>query len=351
MTMAFIGPPVTPLDTRYGRVHLPIPAIPCTPPTQQLALFYATLQQQFQSEIQTWQKLLYGSLCKAFSTTTLYATLSAHHPVMIVSDASVQPDGQSGFAWVIANKATLLWQGTGLAPGPQEDMYSGCAEAFGIFAAILFLQYYLSYFPTLSQVNPITCYCDNLGAITTLTNMQTQTIVRPNDTTNDDWDIYIAIDAAAKQCQMVNFHYRHVKGHQDNDPQRQLTIPEQHNVDCDKLAKSYVCNHRIQSTTIPTPEFTAAQPQLRIDGRTVCRRVMNALRQAAAAPAYWDYLRKRFTWSQSDLSHIQWHTFQAALRTFPCNDQRQLVLFTHDKLPLRTSKFHPHLGSPLCPSC
>jgi len=27
------------------------------------------------------------------------------------------------------------------------------------------------------------------------------------------------------------------------------------------------------------------------------------------------------------------------------------VLFIHDKLPLRTSKFHPHLGSPLCPSC
>jgi len=79
--------------------------------------------------------------------------------------------------------------------------------------------------------------------------------------------------------------------------------------------------------------------------------VLSALRQAAAAPAYWDYLCKRFTWLQSDLNNIQWHTFQDAPRTFPCNDQCRIVLFTHDKLPLRTSKFHPHVGSTLCPSC
>jgi len=41
----------------------------------------------------------------------------------------------------------------------------------------------------------------------------------------------------------------------------------------------------------------------------------------------------------------------AALHSFPLNDQRRLRLFIHDKLPLRSSKFHPHMGSKLCPSC
>jgi len=32
-------------------------------------------------------------------------------------------------------------------------------------------------------------------------------------------------------------------------------------------------------------------------------------------------------------------------------DQRRLILFIHEKLPLRASKAHPHHGSKLCPSC
>jgi len=33
----------------------------------------------------------------------------------------------------------LLWHGQGLAPGPVEDMHTGHAEAFELFAALLFL--------------------------------------------------------------------------------------------------------------------------------------------------------------------------------------------------------------------
>jgi len=42
---------------------------------------------------------------------------------------------------------------------------------------------------------------------------------------------------------------------------------------------------------------------------------------------------------------------KTSLNSFPSNDQRRLVTFMHDKLALRTSKFHPHPGSQLCPSC
>jgi len=87
---------------------------------------------------------------------------------MIVSNASVQNNGQSGFAWVIAHNAMPMWHGMGLAPGPEIDMYSGRAKAFGLYAAILFLQYYLSCYNALQRKVQVSCYCDNLGLITNL---------------------------------------------------------------------------------------------------------------------------------------------------------------------------------------
>jgi len=141
------------------------------------------------------------------------------------------------------------------------------------------------------------------------------------------------------------------ESHQDKDPHHQLTIKEQHNVDCDKLAKTFILNHPLQTTDMATPEFAIAEPHLKIAGKVICWQVLPALCQVAAAPAYWDYLCKHFTWTQSDLLNIQWETIKTSLNSFLCNNQWRLVLFLHDKLALRTSKFHPHLGSQLCPSC
>jgi len=90
---------------------------------------------------------------------------------MIVSDASVQKSGQSGFAWVIAEELFPLWHGMGLAPGPKEDIYSGQAEAFGLLVVITFLTSYISSFDTPIPSTIVECFCDNMGVITTLTNM------------------------------------------------------------------------------------------------------------------------------------------------------------------------------------
>jgi len=54
---------------------------------------------------------------------------------------------------------------------------------------------------------------------------------------------------------------------------------------------------------------------------------------------------------QADINSIQWETLSSALNSFPSQDQWRLVLFIHNQLPPRTSKFHPHLGLTLCPSC
>jgi len=202
-----------------------------------------------------------------------------------------------------------------------------------------------------NSVTKINCYCDNLGIILTLQSLNSKVITRPNDMTNDDYNIYLAIQTAATRNPALQIQYWHVKGHQDNDPNHHLTVEEQHNIDCDKLAKTFISEHPQCSTMLANPKFSVAELHLKIHGKLVCRKVLLNLQQAAAAPPYWEYLRKRFTWTHSDLLAIQWDTFKTVLNSFLRNDQRRMILFTHDKLALRTSKFHPHLGSQMCPSC
>ncbi len=93
-----------------------------------------------------WQQPLFRNICRLQPTKTLFHLLYDGYPILIVSNASVPEDGHSSFAWVIANKHSATWHGMGLAPGPTEDMYLGCAKAYGLLAALTFLQHYTSVF-------------------------------------------------------------------------------------------------------------------------------------------------------------------------------------------------------------
>jgi len=75
------------------------------------------------------------------------------------------------------------------------------------------------------------------------------------------------------------------------------------------------------STTYGNPAFEAAAPHLQIDGKIICRKLLLALREAAATPPYWDYLRKKHNWTYSDTLNIQWSTLNLALRSLPREDQ------------------------------
>jgi len=119
---------------------------------------------------------------------------------MLVSDASVQKSGHSGFAWIIAHDAQQLWRGQGLAPGPAEDMHSGRAEAFGILAALMFLQYYLSCYNPVPKETMVNCFCDNMGVITNINTIRNDEIIRPNDATNDNRDLIVAIHDVVNKC-------------------------------------------------------------------------------------------------------------------------------------------------------
>jgi len=120
---------------------------------------------------------------------------------MLVSDASIQNSKQSRFAWVITHNNTKLWQGVGIAPGPADDIYLGQAEVFGLIAGLTFLcSYIASYESSTFKATPLCCYCNNKGVITNVTTLLTPLTTQPNDTTNDDWDVYVAITKLALEC-------------------------------------------------------------------------------------------------------------------------------------------------------
>ncbi len=119
-------------------------------------------------------------------------------------------------------------------------MFSGHAKAFSLFARLTFLQYYIhSYGKHQFSDSSLQCFCNNLGLITTITEMMTQMITCPNNATNNDQDIIMAICQMAAACHLLQPTFLHVLGHQDKDLQCPLTIMEQHNVDCDCQAKQY----------------------------------------------------------------------------------------------------------------
>jgi len=107
-TIPFSGPPVTPHDPNIGHVPLPIAAVNPAPSSRQPEHF-ATIQKQFRHQLSPWQRPLFGSLRKSHPSNTLYQQLHNKRPLTIVSDASVQKNGHSGFAWIIADDADPLW--------------------------------------------------------------------------------------------------------------------------------------------------------------------------------------------------------------------------------------------------
>ncbi len=346
------GPPVTPYDTHQRIVKTPVISIQ---PERQLPTppqYQRTLTTQFRESLTSWQRPLFGPIRRLQPTNRLLKNNQARHTISLISDASVQKTKQSGFAWIIAQGQCPLWRGTGLAPGPAEDIYSGRAEAFGLLAGLTFLHHYInSYEPKNFQTAPLNCYCDNAGVITNVKAQMTPSTIRPNDTTGNDRDLYLAISTMARRCTPLKASFIHVKGHQDKDPKRMLTVVEQYNIECDKHAKTYTRMATQRSTALANPAIPEAQPHLRIRGKLICRDLLQALRTEIAFPPYRHYLQKKFHWTTPDANSVHWEIFTSTLKTYRTEDQRRLVLFANTKLPLRTSKAHPNHGSTLCPSC
>ncbi len=151
--------------------------------------------------------------------------------------------------------------------------------------------------------------------------MLATTTIRPNDATNDDYDVYRTICDTVKLCNPLRITFWHVKGHQDRNLKHPLTHIEQLNVECDTRAKWYTTTMSCSSTAIGNPSLPAAQPHLCIGKKIICRNIRSTLQWTVSTPDYWKDLQKKHHWSMSDFENVSWDSFHAALKSFRSEDQ------------------------------
>jgi len=67
-------------------------------------------------------------------------------------------------------------------------------------AALIFIQYYLSCYHPLPEATTMKCFCNDLGAIANITTLSASKLNHPNNTTNDDHDLILAITDVVRKC-------------------------------------------------------------------------------------------------------------------------------------------------------
>ncbi len=181
-----------------------------------------------------WAHPLWYDIRPHAHTNTLRAALLNKMCILLVSDASIQPDGTGTCAWTIwANSE--VWSGKGYVPSPVTNIYSSLAKAYGIYTMLSFLSQYLLHYPmAFSQLRHVHVYCDNSGVIARIQN--TSDCPYPRDAICDDYPIFTEIQSMIHTMPTIQCLFHHVKGHQHETADWQLTLPEQLNINCDTHA-------------------------------------------------------------------------------------------------------------------
>jgi len=238
--------------------------------------------------------------------------------IILVSDAAVHSNGMGTCAWTIWPNAEVRSR-EGYVPGLVTDMYSGLAEAYGIYTVLSFFYHYIQLHPLIFPVHcTIHVYCDNSGVIQKL--QRDYSHQYPHDAIQDDYPIYAEIHNQMRECPKITVSFHHVKGHQHKMANQKLTLPEKLNIDCNVQAAAlnplpsnspYCCN--------PLPQ--ARFPHLLIKDQCIIQWLQHQLHDAATQQPYFDYLTSKFQWMQTAESTIYWPAIQLALRRFKATEQ------------------------------
>jgi len=157
--------PATPPFAETG-IHIDLPANNIhrhlTHQPQQISL---RIHQQLTMPPTKWEGKLWANIQAQTRIPDLYQQINTGWQVIIASDAAMNPNRDSSFAWLIATNQPL-WQGEGAVPGLVEDAHTGRSEAYGLLTAIRFLAHYLKHFPMIYYLTrTIVAYCDNSSTV------------------------------------------------------------------------------------------------------------------------------------------------------------------------------------------
>jgi len=268
---------------------------------------------------------------------------------ILISDAAVHPNSTGTCAWTIwANSE--LWSGEGYVPGAVTDMYSGLAEAYGIYAVLQFLHHYMTLHPlTLAVKRTIHIHCDNQGVIERIQNVSP--CPQPRDAIRDDYPIFAEIQDILQTMLTIRAVFHHVKGHQKETADRKLTLPEKLNIACNAQA-SQMQPLPITSPHCMNPLTPAGYPHLCIKNHCVIQCLQHALCNAATQQPYFEYLNTKYEWQETSEYTVHWPVICLSLKRFKATERRTVVKFIHEWLPLQDC-YHVQSASALhfCLSC
>jgi len=135
------------------RHSIPTPAAPARHQTP------ATLVGKIRKNLPIYATELWTNLNHNDDTLPTYLAMylsQNNGQLTIVSDASLNNQNYSAFAWIIASPNIELWNGTGTVPCSPQDAHSGRAEGFGLLAAVTFLESYIQAFKSSVTLNQST---------------------------------------------------------------------------------------------------------------------------------------------------------------------------------------------------
>jgi hypothetical protein len=142
---------------------------------------------------------------------------------------------------------------------------------------------------------------------------------------------YEVTNAVSKRLQTVTYNIKHVKSHQDaQKPFASLPKPAQYNVLADDEATAKL-DEMTKPRYITAPIDNTAM--LKINRKTITRRLNHALLEAARLQRQLPYLTDKYGWTKKTFNDIDWDVHQAALKHFPYHDQTKLIKFLLQWLP------------------
>ena len=227
--------------------------------------------------------------------------LSSSETLYLASDGGAVTN-KGSYGWVLQAGPLPIAKGKGWAQG--SDPRSFRAEGYGMSSGLLYLlQLHRFYGINRNRTSRNTIICDNQGLLTRIENATTWKYTTPNVTLRAEWDVEAAIVDSYKQLG-IPFTFLHVKSHQDDDgPVSGLTLEAQLNVQADTLATEAL---KEAPTISKVLLFPSAKCKLIINGKSITRKIPQAVRYQAGAGPMKTYLLERNNWCEETFTDINW---------------------------------------------
>lgn len=240
----------------------------------------------------------------------------------VVSDGGLYA-GKGSFGVAFGTGGEDLGNIEGPAPGNSIHMTSLRSEAYGVLAALAFLNLYVkSYNIAIPDKRKLHLYSDNLGLIRWLEEILAKACYS-RMYLRAEADVILQIEKEINDVKNSNFelHVEHVKGHQDDVmPYNTLPREAQLNVQADSSATNYLrqgLNHTYE-------ELQDNPVSLYICDALITRDFKRQIRSASRSPELQKYLIIKYKWQQTTPDLIWWHIHGKAISSLPKEDQRRI---------------------------